>query len=215
MGLMTYRTSMLPPGPDHRHVLVWQFDEPVRALSSASVGGGFSTPAWLLNIGVPHDYSRIDLDEHAAAIAAGRGLAGPGIAMFTAVDVNRAEHACLEGASVSATVGVTKPTWAADPEAGHGSWPGTINVVASVPVALEPAAMVQALLAMTEAKTQALLEAQVPGTGTASDAISLLCSTAGPAHRFGGVRSSWGHRLAMATHAAVQQGLVAHPGRAR
>lgn len=212
---MTYCVSILSPGPDHRHVLVWQFEEPVQALSSASVGGGFSQPAWLLNIGVPHDYSRIDLDEHAAKIADGRGLSGPGIAMFTAVDVTRVEHARFEGASVSATVGVTKPTWAADPEAGHALWPGTINLIASVPVALEPAAMVQALLAMTEAKTQALLEAQVPGTGTASDAITLLCSIAGPAHRFGGVRSRWGHRLAMATHAAVHQGLAAHPGRAR
>ncbi|MFA6299032.1 MAG: adenosylcobinamide amidohydrolase [Nocardioides sp.] len=212
---MTDHVSILSPGPDHRHVLLWRFEEPVRALSSASVGGGFSRPAWLLNIGVPHDYSRTDLDEHAAKIAAGQDLSGPGIAMFTAVDVTRAEHACFEGASVRATVGVTKPTWAADPEAGHGHWPGTINLVAHVPVALEPAAMVQALLAMTEAKTQALLEAQVPGTGTASDAITLLCSVAGPVQRFGGVRSTWGHRLAMATHAAVHQGLAAHPGRAR
>ena len=212
---MTHDVSIVSPGPGHRHVLVWQFDQAVRALSSASVGGGFSTPAWLLNIGVPHDYSRIYLDEHSAEIAAGRGLSGPGIAMFTAVDVTRAEHACFEGASVTATVGVTMPTWAADPGAGHALRPGTINLVARVPVALEPAAMVQALLAMTEAKTQALLEAHVPGTGTATDAITLLCSASGEAHRFGGVRSTWGHRLAMATHAAVHQGLAAHPGRAR
>lgn len=212
---MTDHVSTLPPGPDHRHVLLWQLADPVLALSSASVGGGFSRPSWLLNIGVPHDYSRVDLDQHAGKIAAGQGLAGPGIAMFTAVDVTRVEQACFEGASVSATVGVTKPTWAADPHAGHGHWPGTINLVARVPVALEPAAMVQALLAMTEAKTQALLEAQVPGTGTASDAVTLLCSESGPAETFGGVRSTWGQRLAMATHAAVHQGLAAHPGRAR
>jgi adenosylcobinamide amidohydrolase len=215
MGSMTYDAAVLPPGPDHRHVLVWQFDEPVRALSSASVGGGFSTPSWLLNIGVPDDYSRSDLDEHAATIARGHDLCGPGVAMFTAVDVTRAEHGRFEGASVCATVGATKPTWAADPAAGHARWPGTINLVAQVPVALEPAAMVQALLAMTEAKTQALLEEQVPGTGTASDAITLVCPVAGPAERFGGVRSTWGHRLAMAAHAAVRHGLAAHPGRAR
>lgn len=212
---MQYAASILPPGPDHRHVLVWQFDRPVQALSSASVGGGFSTPAWLLNIGVPHDYARIDLDEHAAQVASGRDLCGPGIAMFTAVDVTRAEHACFDGAAVCATVGVTKPTWAADPDAGYAHWPGTINLIAQLPVALEPAAMVQALIAMTEAKTQALLEAQVPGTGTASDAITLVCPIADPADRFGGVRSTWGHRLAMATHAAVHQGLAADPGRVR
>lgn len=212
---MTLDVTVLPPGPGHRHLLLWRFEDPVRALSSASVGGGFSEPSWLLNIGVPHDYSRTDLDEHASSIAAAHDLAGSGIAMFTAVDVTRAEHAAFEDASVCATVGVTKPTWAADREAGHAQWPGTINLVARVPVTLEPAAMVQALLAMTEAKTQALLEAQVPGTGTASDAITLLCGVTGAAQRFGGVRSEWGHRLAMATHAAVRQGLAAHPGRAR
>lgn len=207
--------AVLPPGPDHRHVLVWTFTDPVLALSSASVGGGFSTPSWLLNIGVPYDYARTDLDEHAAQIASGQDLHGPGIGMFTAVDVTRAVQAHVEGAMVSATVGATKPTWAADPAAGHGNWPGTINVIARVPVALEPAAMVQALLAMTEAKSQALLEAQVPGTGTASDAITLLCAVGDAAHRFGGVRSTWGHRLARATHAAVQQGLAADQGSAR
>lgn len=212
---MTYAATLLVPGPDHRHVLAWRFDEPVRSLSSASVGGGFGTPGWLLNIGVAHDYSRTDLDEHAAAIAADHELCGPGVAMFTAVDVTRAEHGRFEGASVCATVGVTRPTWAADPAAGHGRWPGTINLVAQLPVALEPAAMVQALLAMTEAKTQALHEAQVPGTGTASDAITLVCPVAGASERFGGVRSTWGHRLAMATHDAVHRGLTAHPGRAR
>lgn len=212
---MTCRASTLPPGPDHRLVLVRQFDEPVRALSSASVGGGFSHPDWVLNIGVPRDYSRTDLDEHAATIAARHDLFGTGIAMFTAVDVAREQHACVEGVSVSATVGATRPTWAADPEAGHGHWPGTINLIAQLPVALGQAAMVQALLAMTEAKTQALLEAGVPGTGTASDASALLCPAAGPAHTFAGVRSTWGHRLAMATHSAVHQGLATHPGRAR
>jgi adenosylcobinamide hydrolase len=211
---MTYDATILPPGPGHRHVLVWHFDQPVQALSSASVGGGFSTPSWLLNIGVPHDYSRTDLDQHAATIATGRDLCGPGVAMFTAVDVTRAEHGVFEEASVCATVGVTRPTWAADPGAGHGAWPGTINLTAQLPVALEPAAMVQALLAMTEAKTQALLEAQVPGTGTASDAITLVCPVRARTERFGGVRSTWGHRLAMATHAAVHRGLAAHPGRA-
>lgn len=212
---MTDYSDVLPPGPDHRYVLVRRFDEPVRALSSASVGGGFSEPDWVLNIRVPHDYSRTDLGEHAATIAARHDLLGTGIAMFTAVDVTREQRACVEGASVSATVGVTRPTWAADPGAGHGHWPGTINLIAQLPVALEPAAMVQALLAMTEAKTQALLEAGVPGTGTASDAITLVCSVTGPEHSFGGVRSTWGHRLAMATHSAVHQGLATHPGQSR
>lgn len=214
MGVMT-EPLLLPPGTDHRQALCWVFDRRVQALSSASVGGGFSEPAWLLNIGVPYDYTRTDLDEHAAQITARQHLSGTGIAMFTAVDVSRAQQAVFEGASLNATVGVTKPTWAADLEGAHGQWPGTINLVAELPVALTPAAMVQAVLAITEAKTQALREAEVPGTGTASDAVTLLCPAAGPAEKFGGVRSAWGSRLAIATHAAVRQGLAVHPGRTR
>lgn len=207
---------LLPPGAHHRHALCWLFGHPVRALSSASVGGGFSEPGWLLNIGVPHDYSRTDLDAHACEIASGCGLSGDGVAMFTAVDVTRAECAAVEGVVLNATVGATKPTWAADSQGGHGHWPGTINLVAQLPVALAPAAMVQAVLAMTEAKAQALLEAGVPGTGTASDALTLLCpASPGPHEKFGGVRSTWGSRLAQATRAAVRQGLANHPGRAQ
>ncbi|RYE76457.1 MAG: hypothetical protein EOO74_08405, partial [Myxococcales bacterium] len=164
---MDVQLERLAGGPDHRRALLWRFENPVRALSSASVGGGFSAPDWLLNIGVRHDYSRIDLDQHAAEIAAMAGLAATGIAMFTAVDVGRAQVARCDEAQVTATVGVTRPTWAADPAGGHGSWPpGTINLVAFIPVALTDAAMVQAVLAMTEAKTQALTEHGVPGTGT-------------------------------------------------
>ena len=207
------RSVLLPGGADHRNALLWRFDRPVRALSSASVGGGFTDPDWLLNIGVRHDYSRIDLDAHAAEVAASAGLGGVGVAMLTAVDVTRAQETNVEDVQVSATVGVTKPTWAADPSGGHGHWPvpGTINLVALVPVPFDDAAMVQAVLAMTEAKTQALAEHDVPGTGTASDAVTLVCSSAGQAETFGGVRSTWGHRLAIATHAAVCRGLEVHP----
>lgn len=203
--------ALLPGGPDHRHALLWRFADPVRALSSASVGGGFSEPDWLLNVGVRNDYSRCDLDEHAAEIAASTGLSGSGIAMFTAVDVTCVQEVEHDGALVSATVGVTKPTWAADPSGGHAHWPGTINLIAILPVRLEDAAMVQAVLAMTEAKVQALADRDVPGTGTASDAITLVCPRTGEPEKFGGVRSTWGSRLAIATHAAVRQGLEVHP----
>lgn len=208
-------STLLPAGPDHRNALLWRFDSPVRALSSASVGGGFSEPEWLLNIGVHHDYSRCDLDEHAAEIAATTGLAGRGIAMFTAVDVTRVQEAERDKAVVSATVGVTRPTWAADPAGGHATWasagPGTINLVAFLPEPLEDAAMVQSVLAMTEAKTQALVAHGVPGTGTASDAVTLVCPRSGEPEKFGGVRSTWGSRLALATYDAVRRGLEVHP----
>ncbi len=84
--------------------------------------------------------------------------------------------------------------------------PGTINIVAIVPERLSPAAMVNAVMSVTEAKAQALWDAGVPATGTASDAVCIVCPDEGDAHRFGGPRSQWGARLARAVHRAVLAG---------
>ncbi|WP_298887450.1 adenosylcobinamide amidohydrolase [uncultured Serinicoccus sp.] len=102
---------------------------------------------------------------------------------------------------------------------------GTINVVVALPVALSPSALVQAVGTVTEAKAQVLVQAGVPGTGTASDAVVVLCpdvlavpevsaaTLGGPVEAFAGVRSVWGQRVARAVHAAVAAGLAAHPWR--
>ena len=67
------------------------------------------------------------------------------------------------------------------------------------------AALANALVTATEAKAQALFEAGVPGTGTASDAVAVCCPPGGT-EPYGGPRSTWGARLARAVHAAVEGG---------
>jgi adenosylcobinamide amidohydrolase len=78
-----------------------------------------------------------------------------------------------------------------------------VNIVGIVPERLSPAALVNAVLTVTEAKAQALWDAGVAATGTASDAVCIVCPTDGPEHPFGGPRSQWGARLARAVHRAV------------
>ncbi len=176
--------------------------------ASAPVGGGSSRPDWLLNIGVPHDYDRVDLADHVAELTRELGLGGRGAALFTAAEVSCVQRSSCGDVVAHATVGVTKPTWAADPAGGYTSWaPGTINLVAQLPVALEPAAAVNAVVTMTEAKAQALHEAGVPGTGTASDAVVVVWPVDGPREPFAGPRSVWGGRLAQAIHSAVGSGI--------
>lgn len=188
---------------------MWRWPEPVTALSSAAVGGGLTIAAWAVNIGVALDYGRTDLDEHATEVAVALGLSGPGVAMFTAADLHGVRRAESEGVVVDATVGITKPTWAADEGTGFAPWrPGTINVVIQVPVVLDAGAAVNAVITATEAKCQALGEAGVPGTGTASDAVLVAWPHAGPAERFAGPRSPWGARIALATHTAVAAGVI-------
>lgn len=222
-------TTPLPCALHHRTehgrswpFLVWTFDRPHRVISSAPVGGGIGERSWILNAQVRSGYDRTDLDGHVAELAAEVGLvAGTGVGMLTAANVTEAAPASDGGVLVVATVGIRVPTWAAappdriDPVLVPGATPpprppGTINVVAVVPVPLSDAALVNLVATATEAKTQALLDAGVAGTGTATDAVCVVCPAPGPGsagERFGGPRSTWGARLARATHASVRDGI--------
>lgn len=198
---------------DTRAALAWTFAQPVAAISSAPVGGGTASLDWLVNIGVTDDYRRTDLDRHAREVAAALGLIGTGAALLTAADVTKAVQADEDGVRVDATVGVTKPTWAAGPDDSfstrHGDrWvPGTINIVVQLPVGLTGAAAVNAVMTATEAKAQALVEAGIPGTGTASDAVVVCWPPTVPGEPFAGPRSVWGARIGRAVHRAVVAGL--------
>jgi adenosylcobinamide hydrolase len=201
--LLEHHTTGAP-----RPALVWRFARPMLVLSSAPYGGGLGLRSWIINAEVPLDYDRVDLEAHCAELAGELGCTDTGVGMLTATDARRFTVADDDETRVVATVGLSKPTWAASPDGGHGRWlPGTINVVAWLPVRLSPAALVNAVITVTEAKTQALLDREVPGTGTASDAVCIVCLPTGDEARFAGPRSAWGARLARATHAAVTGGI--------
>lgn len=190
-------------------VLVWRFPEPLMAVATAPLGGGIGLRAWVVNAQVERGYDRRDPAVHLAEIAAGLGLAGEGVGFLTAVDVRRFSTADDSGVRVDATVGVSDPVRAADPDAREAApTAGTINVVASVPARLSPAALVNAVATATEAKVQALAEAGVVGTGTPTDAVAVLCRPGGPEEPYGGPRSAWGAPLARAVYAAVTAGLA-------
>ncbi|MEU7748779.1 adenosylcobinamide amidohydrolase [Nonomuraea sp. NPDC049158] len=193
--------------------LLWEFGPGWRMISSALLGGGIGERTWVLNAQVVAGYSRMDPVEHLLDL----GPDGSGVGMMTAASVERYARAADGGAEVVATVGLRVPTWAAAPEGATDpelapmlstTAPpvGTINLMAAVPVAMTDAALVNAVMTMTEAKSQALIEAGFPCTGTASDALCLAVRADGPQELFGGPRSTWGARLARAVHSAVHQG---------
>jgi adenosylcobinamide hydrolase len=200
-------------------VLCWQFTRLLRSISSAIVGGGIGTTSWVLNLSVPSDYARYDPQNHIAEVADQLALAGAGIGLLTAVDVREHSIASCDGAVVCATVGVRRPVWAYNPQEPLPSLetktqpgainPGTINLVCYVNERLSDAALVNAVATVTEAKTQALADRLVAGTGTASDAVAVLCPEEILRDQaiFCGSRSYWGARLAMATYEAVTLGI--------
>jgi adenosylcobinamide amidohydrolase len=166
----------------------------------------------VVNVQVPTDYGRRDVAVHIAEVAAALGLAGLGVGMLTAADVGAAVVAEDGGVRVEATVGLTRPIWAsAPPERREGVTaqgpPGTVNVVAFLPVRHSDAALANILCTITEAKVQALLDGGIAGTGTASDAVTVLCPISGPAQPFGGPRSEFGARVARATYDALRSGM--------
>lgn len=205
-------------------MLWWQAPQPLRAVSTSLVGGGIGELRWYLNAQVHADYARLDPVAHLGALAARCGVDGPGAAMMTAVDVTTVERAEEDGVQVLATVGLGWPTRAAAPD-GHATVgvppPGTINLFVVVPAFVVDAALVNLLATAVEAKVQALHEAAVQGTGTASDAICVAAQLrtahdgtdrydpGDPTQAFGGPRSHWGARVARAVHRAIRQGAAA------
>ncbi len=218
-------------------VLVWAPGPGWRMVSTAVVGGGIGPRAWWLNAKVSMQYHDPDPARHVLEIAAAVGASGAGVGMVTAADITRWSTAEDGGVTAVATVGLGLPVWAAADDATVRRETGTINVLVRVPVPLTDAALVNAVVTATEAKTQALVEADVPGTGTSSDAVCIACpdpgwaapgvgSVAGddtvPGHgrmpaaaEYGGPRSLWGVRIARTVHRVVATGtadwLARHP----
>lgn len=186
-----------------RPVLVWRLPAGSRAVSTAVAGGRIGPCEWVVNVEVHNEYRR-DPVEHLAELGTELGLSGRGAGMLTAAEVQRYVRKVDEGVECAATAGISHPTFAAAP-AEEASLVGTINTFCCVPAPLEDATLVNLVVTATEAKTQALTELGVPGTGTASDAAVIACPS-GPSERFGGPRSLWGARLARAVHAATIQG---------
>jgi adenosylcobinamide hydrolase len=197
----------LHDGRDGRPLLVWLLDPPRPAIASTVLGGGIGERQWIVNAQVAAGYAGPDHEAHLHRLARDVGLAGPGVGFLTAAPVRAYTRAASGDVQVVATVGLGHPTWAAAPGAAPPCPPvGTINIVAFLPAALTPAAFVNAVTTVTEAKTQALLECAVPGTGTASDAVCVVATSEGPLEPFGGPRSAVGGHLARAVHTAVRAG---------
>ncbi len=187
--------------------LVWRFPTPLRAVASAPHGGGIGVRRWVVNTQVPVSYGRRDPDNHLRQLAVSLGLAGRGVGMLTAADVRQQVASTDGGVEVRATVGLGHPILAAAPdEAGPVSRVGTINLIAVIPERLADAALVNAVATVTEAKSQALWDLGHRATGTATDAVCVLCPDSGQAHSFGGPRSLWGARLARAAYRAILAG---------
>lgn len=200
----------------HLPVLLWRFPEPLESAVIAPHGGGVGPRRWLVATQATTAEHRRDPDHLLGKLATSLGLAGRGIGILTASDIRLATCAVTDGVGVVAIVGATHPVLAAaasSPSARPPRPPATtaINIVVTTPVRLSKGALLNALATATEAKTHALLDAGFHATGTAADALCVLCPTTGAVVDHAAPRTSWGTRIARAVHDAVLEGVAPPP----
>jgi iron complex transport system ATP-binding protein len=170
-------------------------ERPLQVLGSAVVGGGYGVAREILNVHVDDQYDGERPDEDLAAVAAELGVGEPFVGLMTAAYTQFARCAVERlgelgvaavvsvGLSNTSSAGVTPPIGAAGGAGAPG--PGTINIVLLVDGALTPAAMVNAVITATEAKTMTLAEWDVKtpegqaASGTSTDTVVVACTGRG------------------------------------
>ncbi|MEU6083449.1 adenosylcobinamide amidohydrolase [Streptomyces sp. NPDC047108] len=207
-GLLTLRRLTRTESGDRLQALLWKPCADWRMVSSAVLGGGIADRAWVLNAQVSHGYRRTDPERHLADLARDAGAHGPGVGLMTAADVGAFGRGQDGGAEAVVTAGLGVRGWAASPAEGTSApaGPGTINIIAALPVPLTDAALVNAVATATEAKVQALIDTGYDCSGTPTDAVCIAARiprSGEEPHSFAGPRSLWGARLARAVHSAV------------
>jgi iron complex transport system ATP-binding protein len=191
---------------------------PLAVVSSAVVGGGLGRARTVVNVHVPKDFPYGDADGEVHRFVSRRGLPSPYVGLLTSAWTERATlvRASAHGVAVLAavTVGLSNRIAAGFAEAAGAAAPSTINAIVVVDAAPEPAALVNALMTVTEVKTAALIAAAVacddgrPATGTSTDAVVVAATGRGRACRFGGPISELGAVVARAAQAAFDAGIA-------
>jgi adenosylcobinamide hydrolase len=188
-------------------------------LSSAAFDGGLRRARHIFNHTVTKSYNcedpSRDLDRLAAEMDLHQGVIG----LMTAVDVRRTvvvseSKKDLTVAAVC-TAGTSNPCTAGRPVLwdNKAAAPGTINIVVLINGSLTQAAMVNAVITATEAKTRAIVQCGITmpdgsmATGTTTDAVAIACTGRGKPLPYAGAATDVGYLIGSTVYQAVEQGL--------
>jgi iron complex transport system ATP-binding protein len=189
---------------------------PLAVLSSAVAGGGLGRARAIVNLHVDRNCPWQEAEARLGPFAARRRLPSPWVGLLTAAWTERAEVAVESAGGIHAlvvtTVGLSNPVAAGwSPPAAAA--PGTINTIVVVDARVEPAALVNLALTVTEVKALVLAAAGVPcaeggrASGTSTDAVVVAATDRGAAAPFGGPISQAGWVVARAARAALTAGV--------
>lgn len=196
--------------------LMLRSEKDLNTLASAVVGGGFTRTRCIINRHVSKDYQQADPGNDLRRFAAERGIDEPFVGLMTAVHLDRVQWAMrhVNDLAVAAvvTAGLSNPT-AAGLSSPAILAPGTINIVVLVAGQLTPAAMVNAIITVTEAKTHLLLEhgLRTPegfqATGTSTDAVVVANTGRGDRLAYAGPATEIGWLIGQVVRQALGEAL--------
>lgn len=190
---------------------------PWYALSSALLGCGFTEFRSLFIYHVSKDYDHPEPWRHLEELAAAEQMPPPTIGLLTAASLERTQAICLDEGElrVSAllTAGVSNATSAGLTPPAVPAGANTINIILLINRALSPAAMVNAVITVTEAKTDTLhrLGIKTPqgeiASGTSTDTVVIAHNGAGEPLPYAGPATAVGWLMAKAVRLALSQAL--------
>lgn len=191
----------------------------LKVLSSAVLGGERRRARHIINHTVKKNYNCDHPDQDLARLAAEIGLDDGVMGLMTAVDVRhtvvRSGISKALAVAVVCTAGTGNVCAAGIPvsTSENAAAPGTINIVVLIDGNLTGAAMVNAVITATEAKTRAIFQAGIRlpdgsmATGTTTDAIAIACTGRGKSHPYAGAATDLGYLVGHTVYRAVEQGL--------
>ncbi len=204
---MSLTGARLAVGGRHVHVAL---ERDWNVLSSAVLNGGLVQARHLLNLRVSgqpaHEAPEATLQRHARA----QGWRGTVVGMMTAASLDSLRLACTQVQGVELAVLVTcglsnlrRSGDRADFRLLSRAGPaGTINIQLLTTASLTPAAMAEALMMITEAKTASLHQRDLrspvsglPATGTGTDALAVASDPHGPEIRYCGKHVLFGEAI--------------------
>ena len=181
--------------PNHIHV---EFGTPYQVISSAVLGGGFAEASHILNLKVEKQVEGLKAalkppDAELSAYCDRRGWKGITVGMMTAASMDsfRMAKEVYHGVnlSVMVTAGLSNARRAGDTAEHRELSPvvsnvGTINIICLSGMGMTPAAMVEAVMTVAEARAAALqnLDIKSPiskktATGTGTDCIAIAADS--------------------------------------
>ena len=205
------------------------FSRPRTVLSSAVLNGGRVAADHILNLrvaknrsgaGGPFEPSAVTLKKYCRQM----GWTGLTVGMMTAADTDsfRQVHRTEQGVTVTAlvTAGISNARRAGDRAecrdmAAAAPAAGTINIIVLTNARLTPAALVEAVLTITEAKAAALQDLGITSplsgktaTGTGTDAVAVAGGTGPTEIQYCGKHMLFGEMLAATVIDAVAASLA-------